>query len=234
MLDESRIVYYRYGRKQETTSRKKAPMRKPQSVDALEKLGRVRLSKSFYMREFLYSEIANFYGIQNIPDDPDLAIEVGKKLCEELLEPLNATFGRVAIRSSFRSCSVNELGTHKHNCAENESNYARHIWDRRDAQGLTGATTCIAIPWFTDKYEQGADWQSLAYWIHDHLPYSEVEFFDGKGICIFNLSWHEAPKKTITSWMTPRVLLKNAHGQAGFEDWYKDFPKMRHCSEIYR
>ena len=51
-------------------------MRSPQSVDALENLGRVRLSPSFFMRDFLYSEIANFYGVQNIPEDPDLAIEV--------------------------------------------------------------------------------------------------------------------------------------------------------------
>jgi hypothetical protein len=204
-------------------------MRKPQSVDALEKLGRVRLSKSFYLREFLYSEIANFYGVQNIPDHPDLAIEVGKRLCDELLEPLNATFGRVAIRSSFRSCSVNELGTHKHNCAKNESNYAHHIWDRRDADGFAGATACIAIPWFTDKYEHGADWRSLAYWIHDHLPYSEIEFFHGDGMCTFNLSWHEKPKKTITSWMTPRVLLENASNRKGFDEWYKGFPVVQHC-----
>jgi len=40
-------------------------VRKPQSVDALEKLGMVRLSRSFYMREFLYSETANFHGLQN-------------------------------------------------------------------------------------------------------------------------------------------------------------------------
>lgn len=202
-------------------------MRKPRSVEALEILGRVRLSKSFYMREFLYSEIANFYGVSNIPDDPDLAIEVGKRLCEELLEPLYSAFGRVTIRSSFRSCGVNELGIGKHNCAKNERNYAGHIWDRRDGDGLSGATACIAIPWFTDKYENGADWRSLAYWIHDHLPYSEMEFFDGMGMCTFNLSWHEKPKKNVTSWMLPRVLLKNAHSEKGFEEWYEDFPILK-------
>lgn len=207
-------------------------MRRPQSVDALEKLGRVRLSNSFYMREFLYSEIANFYGIQNIPDNPDLAIAVGKRLCEELLEPLNATFGRVAIRSSFRSCSVNELGTHKHNCAKNENNYARHIWDHKDEEGLSGATACIAIPWFTNQYDKGADWRSLAYWIHDHLPYSEMEFFDGSGMCTFNIAWHEKPKKTITSWMQPRVLIKHAYDEQKFEEWYPDFPAMRHSAVI--
>jgi hypothetical protein len=76
-------------------------MRKPQSVDALEKLGNERLSRSFYMREFLYSETANFHGIQNIPDNPDLALEVGRKLCEELLETLNATF----------PCTLSNIGT---------------------------------------------------------------------------------------------------------------------------
>ena len=49
-------------------------MRKPASMKALEELGRVRLSEHFFMREMLYSEIANFHGIPNIPDDPDLAI----------------------------------------------------------------------------------------------------------------------------------------------------------------
>ena len=49
-------------------------MRKPISMKALEKLGRTRLSKSCFMRDFLYSEISNFYSIPNIPDDPGLAI----------------------------------------------------------------------------------------------------------------------------------------------------------------
>jgi hypothetical protein len=100
-------------------------MRKPQSVKALENLGRVRLSPSFFMRDFLHSEIANFHGLPNIPDDPDAAIAVGRKLCTELLEPLNATFGRIAIRSAYRSCIINQFGNeHGYNCASNEANYA--------------------------------------------------------------------------------------------------------------
>jgi hypothetical protein len=45
----------------------------------------------------------------NVPDDPKLAIHVGQRLCEELLEPLNATFGRIAVRSAYRSPTVNAL-----------------------------------------------------------------------------------------------------------------------------
>ena len=69
------------------------------NVKALEGLGRTRLSKSFFLRDFLFSDIAAIHGLANVPDDPELAIAAGTRLCEELLEPLNATFGRIAIRS---------------------------------------------------------------------------------------------------------------------------------------
>ena len=88
-------------------------MRKPATVAALTELGRVRLSKSFFMRDMLHSEIAQIHGLSNIPDDPDLAIEVGTRLCEDLLEPLQDRWGRVAVRSAYRSREVNALGNAK-------------------------------------------------------------------------------------------------------------------------
>ena len=58
----------------------------------------------------LHSEIAAMTGMANLPDDPDLAIAAGRKLCERLLEPLQVTFGRLAIRSAYRSPEVNAFG----------------------------------------------------------------------------------------------------------------------------
>jgi len=108
------------------------------------------------MRDFLYSDISNLHGIPNLPADPDLAIAAGRRLCEELLEPLQAVFGRLAIRSAYRSAAVNAFGNaHHNNCASNERNYARHIWDRRDARGSMGAMACIVIPWFADRLPEG-------------------------------------------------------------------------------
>ena len=124
-------------------------MRKPQSVKSLETLGRVRLSQSFYMRDFMYSEISNFHGIPNIPDSPDVAIKACSSLCQELLEPLNSTFGRISIFSGYRSPSVNKFGNeNKLNCASNEANYASHIFDYQDSSGSIGATVSVVIPWF--------------------------------------------------------------------------------------
>jgi hypothetical protein len=188
-------------------------MRRPRSVRALEELGRVRLSPSFFMRDFLHSEIASFYGVPNIPDDPDLAIAAGSKLCSELLEPLRARFGRVSIRSAYRAPEVNRLGNEKGlNCASNDVSFAHHIWDRRDAQGRMGATACIIVHAFVPYYEATGDWEALAWWVHDHLPYSDMQFFPR--FAAFNLTWHEAPKRTIYSYIPPRKGFLTRPGMA--------------------
>jgi hypothetical protein len=67
-------------------------MRTPRGVRSLEDFGRIRLSSSFFMRDFLYSEIATLHHMVNLPD-PELAIAAGRALCENLLEPLQAVFG---------------------------------------------------------------------------------------------------------------------------------------------
>lgn len=208
-------------------------MKIPASVSALDDLGRVRLSKSFFMREFLYSEVANFHGIPNFPDDPDLAIAAGQRLCEELLEPLQATFGKIIIRSAFRSCAVNKFCNEQqkakkkgYTCASNKANYAGHIWDRRDDEDCMGATACIVIPWFADQYEQGLDWRSIAWWIHDHLPYAHLYFFPR--MAAFNISWHEKPKRTINSYISPRGYLTKPgmdNHSGNHSEHYEGFPK---------
>ena len=205
-------------------------MRKPQSVKSLETLGRVRLSQSFYMRDFLYSEISNFHGIPNIPDFPDVAIKACSSLCQELLEPLNSTFGRISIFSGYRSPSVNQFGNdNKLNCASNEANYASHIFDYQDSTGAIGATVSVVIPWFSDQYENGKSWQDLAWWIHDHLPHCGLYFF--LSLAAFNITWHEKNKeKTIHSYIAPKGCLTKK-GMSNYEvnhcEYYEYFPEFK-------
>lgn len=184
----------------------------PRTVQELTQLGRVRLSKHFYMREFLFSEIAAIHGILNAPDDPNLAIAAGRKLCEELLEPLQACFGRIVVRSAYRNRQVNNLGWQRmragefgYNCSSNKRNAAHHIWDEFDDQGCMGATACIVIPGFNDRWCAPGDWQRLAWFIHDTLPYSAMRFFRVNGA--FNIAWHERPKRRIDSYVEPRGCL---------------------------
>jgi hypothetical protein len=106
------------------------------NYEALESLGRERLSASFFMRDFLYSEIANWHQLQNLPKFPVHALRTGRSLCTELLEPLQERFGRIHIRSGYRSPYVNAFGNLNNlNCASNEKNYSGHIWDYPDNDG---------------------------------------------------------------------------------------------------
>lgn len=201
-------------------------MQSPGSVKSLENLGRKRLSDNFFFRDFLYSEVSNFYGIPNIPDNPDLAIEVGTLLCEELLEPLQEKFGRIAIRSGFRSCAVNKICNEKRlGCSKNESCYADHIWDHRDADGYKGATACIVIPTFADYVHEGGDWRSMAWWIHDHLDHGGLYFFPK--LTAFNISWYEKDDKSISSYIKPLGTLTKP-GMDNYEgdhsEYYADIP----------
>jgi len=41
--------------------------------------------------------------------------------------------------------------------------------------------------------------------IHDHLPYSELQFFPK--LAAFNIGWHERPKRRIDSFIPPRGCL---------------------------
>ena len=196
-------------------------------VGQLEELGRIRLSPNFFLRDFLHSEIAAVYSIVNQPDDIDLAVAAGSRLCHELLEPLHATFGKVCVRSGYRSRQLNALG-HKLRlgCASNAYNYAGHIWDARDAEGRIGATATIVIPWFVDYLKKGGAWQAMAWFIHDHLPYSYLCFYPRLGA--FNIQWREQPERKIMSWRHPKGILQQLGQEVLFRDRaaaYGSFPK---------
>ncbi len=194
----------------------------------LETLGRVRLSRHFWMREFLHSEIGNLHQIQNIPDNPDLAIARGKALCETLLDPLEETFGRIFVRSGYRAPSLNAFGNENGlNCARNDYALECHIWDFPDIP-VAGAS--VVIPWFADRYAQGRDWRDLAWWMHDHLPYSEIWFFPK--LCAFNIVWRPKPLRRIDSYIAPKgCLLKPGAAPDETLDQraqrYADFPAFR-------
>ena len=177
------------------------------------------------MRDFLFSEVAASEGLSNGPDDPGLALEVGTLLCTDLLEPLQQRFGRIAIRSGYRSSEVNSRGNVLGaNCATNEANYAAHIWDRRDASGRKGATACVVVPMLADYCSAGGSWTAMAWWIHDHLPYSTLYFFPK--LAAFNIQWRDDPERRIDSYVAPKGCLTragspNSHGD--HSEAYREF-----------
>lgn len=198
---------------------------------SLETLGRERLSRHFWMREFLHSEIGSFHGIPNIPDDPNLALERGRAFANTLLDPLEETFGRIFVRSGYRSARLNAFGNERGlNCARNAYPLECHIWDLPD-RPVAGAS--VVIPWFAEHHAKGRDWRDLAWWLHDHLDYSEIFFFPK--LCAFNLAWRLNPLRRIDSYIAPKgTLLKPgaepSEGATTRRARYADFPPFRGLS----
>jgi hypothetical protein len=182
-------------------------------VRGLEGFGRVRLSRNLFICDFLYGEIA-IHGIRNLPDHEDLAVDAGRMLCERLLEPRQSTFGRIAIRSAYHTAEVSSLRSPRYgSCASPNRDRARHIWDERSADGgMGGAMSTIVVPWLVDRLPQGVSWVGMAWWIHDHSSYSELQCFPK--LAAFNIGWHEYPKRRIASFVKPRASDQTQHGQS--------------------
>jgi hypothetical protein len=210
-------------------------MTKKLSYAALEKLGRVRLSPNFFFRDFLYSEIANYHAIPNLPHHPDVAIDAARGLCEHLLEPLTAAFGKISIRSAYRSPEVNKYGNENGlNCARNEANYGSHIFDYRHPDRGLGAMACIVINSYVDEFEATKNWPAMAWFIHDHLPYSRMWFYPKLGA--FNLGWSETPERQIDSYVSPKGTLTKP-GMENFDgdhSAFYDTPYFRAAGERLR
>lgn len=181
------------------------------TVAALTAFGRERLSKNLFMRDMLYSEVGNLHGVPNIPEEPELALQAGRQLAEQILEPLREGLGHIAIRSAYRSPRLNtfchdlyKAGDASAWCDCNEGAAAHHIWDRRDADGYLGATATVVVPAYIDHYERTGDYHALAWWIRDNIPgYAEVLFF--RNLAAFNIRWYEGPASKAIGYSDPPI-----------------------------
>ena len=212
-------------------------MEKPRSVAELTELGRVRLSQHFFMRDMLTSEVANFHGLPNLPEDPELAVAAGRRLCQDVLEPLHREFGGIAVRSAYRSPTVNDFchrrllaGERAYYCSDNDYSAGRHIWDRRDRAGHMGATASVVIPWYLPRYRVSGDPRPLAWWLLDNVD-TWAEVLMMPWLCAFNIRWYEGPSDRAI-WLddgsSNKDTLLTKRGMANFDGdhgaYYDSFP----------
>ena len=53
----------------------------------------------------------------------------------------------------------------------------------------------VVVLSFADRYADGAGRRAMAWWIHDHLPYSQLQFFPK--LAAFNIGWRERPRRRL-------------------------------------
>lgn len=67
----------------------------------------------------------------------------------------------------------------------------------------------------------------MAWWIHDHLPPTDLCFFPK--LAAFNITWHEKPTRTIKSYAKPMGTLTKpgmSNFEGSHEEGYADFLAM--------
>jgi len=112
------------------------------------------LSPHFTLREFVKSQTAVRLGIANVPDDTEIKNMIA--LCEEVLEPTRAHFGKpVNVNSGFRCPELN-----------------RAIGGSSTSQHMSGEAADVEI--------FGVDNLEIAVWIRDHLEFDQLilEFYE--------------------------------------------------------
>ena len=152
----------------------------------------MRLSENFFLRDFLHSEIADFYGCRTFRTIRNWRSPPARDCAKNCWSRLQRTFGRLHIRSGYRSRAVNEFGNrNKLNCSTNAASAADHIWDMRDAEAAWVRRPAWSCHGSGTGAQHVGGWQALAWWIHDHLPYASLCFFPK--LWAVNIQWHERP-----------------------------------------
>ena len=83
-------------------------------------------------------------------------------------------------------------------------------------------------------------WKAMAWWIHDHLLYSEIQFYHHRRpefeYAAFNIRWHETKVRgQIVSMSGDKILQRDRreHSPGDHASEYPGFPKLERPNELY-
>ena len=210
----------------------KGTMREPRSMKGLEELGRVQSQPRFLHAQLsVFPRSPTSMACPNIPEDPDLAIAAGMQLCKELLEPLQkdlwtpGVFARAIARPQVTKFCGKCPGAWRRRRAITPPITSGTCAIRNGTDGGERPASSFHGSWSVTA--KGADWRGLAWWIHDHLPYSHLEFYSK--VAAFNIQWREEPARRIDSFISPRGCLTKpgmANHQGYHSRWYEGFPEI--------
>ena len=114
-----------------------------------------RLSDHFTLEELCKSQTAERHHLNNVPSDPEI-VENLRAVCEKILEPVRANFGKPFSPSSgYRSPKLNKL-----------------VNGSKSSQHLRGEAADFEVP--------GVANFDLATWIEQNLPFDQLilEFYE--------------------------------------------------------
>ena len=195
------------------------------SASALDELSRVRLSSNFLLRDFLYSAWSSVSGHSNLPDDCDAVSRAGRALCERVLEPVLAKFGRFAITYGYQGPSVARLSSADRSRYSN-SDGVLHQWDRVTRFGDAVYARVDILPFCVEDGQISKE--DFGRWVMMNLNVDLLTEWTSSNV--FCITICPAPRRVWQRWGRPscdeplRTVLMGAHY------WQKVFPILDSCA----
>jgi hypothetical protein len=185
-----------------------------------EALSRVRLSKNFILRPFLFSTEAAALGLSNYPDRPDLVIAAGRALCNKILEPVLEQFGNFAITFGHQCHQAIETGKLKSR-KSNPRSSSPHQWDRQTFGDEVYARVDI-LPFCVADGEVSK--HEFAHWLMHSLDVDLLMTWTrSNGFCI---SISPKPRRVWFQWGNAQMGEPRREVFMGAEYWQRIYPTL--------
>lgn len=189
--------------------------------DLMEEFSRTRLSKNFIMRDFLHSNYNSVAGICNYPEKPEIVIAAGKKLCELVMEPIIAKWGRVFITFGYQCRHGVETANPNAKTKRTSSN--PHQWDR-GTFGIKPYARVDILPACVE--DGGVSKREFGHWCMMNLDIDLMMMWGHSNV--FCITIGPKPRRVWLEWVQSG---KGENGSNkitywGEKFWTVDFPKM--------
>ncbi len=201
---------------------KKNPVMPPEELyKKIDEFSRVRLSKNFIMRDFLFTAYGSAHGLHNYPmDNVAQVIKAGKELCSKVLEPILEKFGRFSITFGYQNRLQMEYEM-KQPIKRHSS--SPHHWDR----GTYGQRVYARVDILPFCVEDGeVSKEDFAEWCMMNLDIDLFMQWDKSNVCCITIS--PSPRRVWLKWVKWGAgdNGSNKIDYWGVDFWTKVFPSL--------
>lgn len=185
-----------------------------------EALARTRLSKNFILRDFLFSTEAAAQGLSNFPEHPELVIAAGGTLCQQVLEPVLAQFGRFAIVFGYQCRQAVEARMPKSRRSNLRSSNP-HQYDRQTFGDNVYARVDI-LPFCVEDRAVGR--QEFGQWLMMNLDIDLLMQWTGRNVFCITIS--PEPRRVWIEWGNPKHGGQRQQVLMGADYWQEIYPHL--------
>lgn len=186
-----------------------------------DQLTRTRLSKNFILRDFMFCAASAAQGLSNYPENPDAVIKAGRALCERLLEPTLAEFGRFAITYGYQSRESMDFELAKGAKVVHPNSSSPHHWDRKSWGDDVYARVDI-LPFCVEDGEVGK--AEFGNWLMYNLDLDLCMTWTRSNV--FCLTIGPLPRRCWVQWGRPALGEPKQEFFMGTDYWQRVYPSL--------